>query len=871
MDRSPPPPPPQSPTPFSSAGSVRESLRSDSFASASGSGVQEILRSVVAMGGSEPRTLRQANTELQSDVDRLRAELDAARQRIAELEGTETRLHEYEEEMALHLDHADEQARTNESLTEGLETQNRRALKLWKAHQESEGQRATLQGDLEQKVEALQLLRTHSHEIEAAHSSLHVQHVAAMTALRKFEEGPDQQVLSELVEELQATVTMQQEDLELARKDALALTRELQEHKRQHDADMQGCDLAVEAATKALEAAREAQKDAEERLAPAEAAVAAGLERERVASRMLATIEADMRDGGVDPEAFRALKKENAELRARVASGRVGIGIPPAAAGDGGTGQQGRGQGQADGAPEPEPEPPASKKPASGNWKKVQMLSKSLPKSQSGMPIYQTKRLVAQVMEKKVLDDAKLGTVAERTPFASFFRDWVHQQYGLKETADQKILAIVKTVRTHGATKLYHKANTRTAGSKYDARLWVFGQLTGITDSYAQSLVNKGADDGSAELAVSLAARRGLADYMIDLIALLYEGNQSGIDESMGDGKRGDDGWLPAAHVRRALQQHFETCAPPSELPGASGFTSKQGWTSPYGSCTLHVRGIPKDSEGDAALAALFRPFGHYVQGTVRQRSATIVDGVEVAAASWALVTFLDPTSVEKLLAAQAQSPLLAGEAEKVALSCQSVDIEKASTSTGAPSAPPRPRPCPALPCLCRAPHVYLLVASVAISPRLCLVCLLSICLSVCLSVSGAFGKTWRKGKAKAAAEITRLLTLQEQGELQLPGGAGVASPADASLQAWVEPAGPRSLTVMELSEDLDNMAKTGNEIKKAVGSAGEKGSKGGGGGGAKKGGSGAAAGGAGSAGRKKMLQVDEVMALVIGSLLASQ
>jgi hypothetical protein len=75
----------------------------------------------------------------------------------------------------------------------------------------------------------------------------------------------------------------------------------------------------------------------------------------------------------------------------------------------------------------------------------------------------------------------------------------------------------------------------------------------------------------------------------------------------------------------------------------------------------------------------------------------------------------------------------------------------------------------------------------------------------------------------------------------------------------------------MELSEDLDNMAKTGNEIKKAVGSAGEKGSKGGGGGGAKKGGSGAAAGGAGSAGRKKMLQVDEVMALVIGSLLASQ
>ena len=311
------------------------------------------------------------------------------------------------------------------------------------------------------------------------------------------------------------------------------------------------------------------------------------------------------------------------------------------------------------------------------------------------------------------------------------------------------------------AAQLYHKANKRTAESKYDARLWVFGQLTGITDSYAQSLVDQGADDRSKELAISLAARRQLADYMIDLVAMLYEGNHGGIDESLGDGKRGTDGWLPAAHVRRVLQKHFETFAPPKELPGASGSPTKQGWNSPYGNCTLHVRNLPKDGETDEDLQQVFGRFGHFVQATVRQRSATVVDGVEVAAASWALVTYLDESSVDKLLAAQAKTPLLAGKATKVPLSCQRVDVEKASTSTG------------------------------------------------------AFGKTWRKGKDKAAAAIGSLLSYQEQGRLPPSVGGG------ESLAAWVEPAGPQPLAVMELSEDLDNMAKPAAEIEKQSGAGG--------------------------------------------------
>jgi hypothetical protein len=73
-------------------------------------------------------------------------------------------------------------------------------------------------------------------------------------------------------------------------------------------------------------------------------------------------------------------------------------------------------------------------------------------------------------------------------------------------------------------------------------------------------------------------------------------------------------------------------------------------------------------------------------------------------------------------------------------------------------------------------------------------------------------------------------------------------------LKRWEEPAGPRSLTVMELSEDLDNMTKVASAIKSS--------SSGGGGATTPKKG--------GAMAKKKMLQVDEVLALVIGSLLAA-
>jgi|EP01043_Picozoa_sp_COSAG02_P062826 hypothetical protein len=88
----------------------------------------------------------------------------------------------------------------------------------------------------------------------------------------------------------------------------------------------------------------------------------------------------------------------------------------------------------------------------------------------------------------------------------------------------------------------------------------------------------------------------------------------------------------------------------------------------------------------------------------------------------------------------------------------------------------------------------------------------------------------------------------------QLPATVGSGDAARRVLEAWVEPAGPKALTVMELSEDLDALAKSAA----AIGKAAEK--KPGTSPSSKK-----------SSGKKKMLQVDEVMALVIGSLLASQ
>ena len=153
-------------------------------------------------------------------------------------------------------------------------------------------------------------------------------------------------------------------------------------------------------------------------------------------------------------------------------------------------------------------------------------MAKALPRSASGMPFYQTKRLVARVLEDKVLANAKCVTAAERTAFAPFFRDWMTQQYGLKDTADAKVLTVIKTTRLHGATKLYHKGNMATSESKFDARLWVFGQLTGITDK-------GGEGGGEAGLEMSIDARAALAEYAVDLVATMYATNLGGINESL--------------------------------------------------------------------------------------------------------------------------------------------------------------------------------------------------------------------------------------------------------------------------------------------------------------------------------------------------
>ena len=135
-----------------------------------------------------------------------------------------------------------------------------------------------------------------------------------------------------------------------------------------------------------------------------------------------------------------------------------------------------------------------------------------------------------------------------------------------------------------------------------------------------------------------------------------------------------------------------------------------------------------------------------------------------------------------------------------------------------------------------------------------------------------------RKGQGKAAAAIARLISLQEQVRLlalrafptiasaliicfdavdaqgQLPATVGSGNAAARILESWVEPAGPKALTVMGLSEDLDNLAKS----VAAIGKTAEKKP-------------GASPSSKKSSGKKMMLQVDEVMALVIGSLLASQ
>ena len=87
-------------------------------------------------------------------------------------------------------------------------------------------------------------------------------------------------------------------------------------------------------------------------------------------------------------------------------------------------------------------------------------------------------------------------------------------------------VTVIKTTRLHGATKLYHKGNMATSESKFDARLWVFGQLTGITDK-------GGEGGGEAGLEMSIDARAALAEYAVDLVATMYATNLGGINESL--------------------------------------------------------------------------------------------------------------------------------------------------------------------------------------------------------------------------------------------------------------------------------------------------------------------------------------------------
>ena len=73
-----------------------------------------------------------------------------------------------------------------------------------------------------------------------------------------------------------------------------------------------------------------------------------------------------------------------------------------------------------------------------------------------------------------------------------------------------------------------------------------------------------------------------------------------------------------------------------------------------------------------------------YVFDYDHRASEKHLGGLESIDCGWALVTFLEESSVDRLLTAQdAKSPVLVGKAAQVPLSCQRVDIEKATTSTG--------------------------------------------------------------------------------------------------------------------------------------------------------------------------------------------
>ena len=122
------------------------------------------------------------------------------------------------------------------------------------------------------------------------------------------------------------------------------------------------------------------------------------------------------------------------------------------------------------------------------------------------------------------------------------------------------------------------------------------------------------------------------------------------------------------------LALHRKSCLVPLDLPA-----SKDGPVR-----TVHAHWLSwdsKDAEGEDDLQ-VFEPFG--ASPSHRAPAVRKGGGWGMPAVSWALVTYLEESSVDALLAAQAKSPLLAGKAEQVPLSCQRVGIEKATTSTGA-------------------------------------------------------------------------------------------------------------------------------------------------------------------------------------------
>ena len=311
--------------------------------------LSHLLDQVVAMSPGGSRDLRQKNASLQEELEQVRLELETTKRRNADLEKDCARLGEFEQEMSLHLDQEDELFARNEAMAAKVEEQNHRSMHLWESQQQAERARMAAESELSAHMHELHSLRTQSAEAEQVHARLQGEHTVARAQL-------DREHLQQM-EELHSKIALQDEDLASARKETLEVTRELEAERTKHETDMQGCDLAVEAATKALQAARDAQSDAESRLAAAETAIEAGAQRERAAAITLASIEKelhDMRPGAISAAELAALQKERAGWLAEKAALETKIAgleakLPP--------------------EPEPEPlgDPPAApaKKPSS--------------------------------------------------------------------------------------------------------------------------------------------------------------------------------------------------------------------------------------------------------------------------------------------------------------------------------------------------------------------------------------------------------------------------------------------------------------------------------------------------------------------------